>query len=162
MTSQAKKEILKQECYANFPYLIEITDNTSGDVLRYVNMDCDVNAEIDGTTQTFNAHAFSLQTFTYSEDKISNGTLTLYDSALEIIPIVRSATERFTIRFVKKINYLADDTWTLETIDDVQGYLTDFSWGDDGTVSCSIAFDEDMDIVMPIDKFDSVNCPALF
>jgi hypothetical protein len=162
MTSTAKKEILKQQCYANFPYLIIISEETSGTELCYANMDSDVDVTIDGEVKTFSAHAFSLSTFTYSEDKISNGSLTLYDSALEIIPIVRNVNKRFSIRFVKKINYQKDGEWTMETIDDVQGTLSDFSWSDDGTISCSIVFDEDMDIVMPIDKFDSVNCPALF
>ncbi len=158
ISAQAKKEILKQNCHANFPYFIEITNGDNGEVYRYVNMD---ESQLY-LGNVYEAAAFDIKPFEQTQEKISNGTLTLYDASLNLVPIVRESVEPFTIRFTAAVRYESTSSWSCESIEENQATLGDFSWSNGNEISCTMIFDEDMDISMPCDKFDEVTTPGLY
>ena len=164
MNNIAEKEILKRECYALFPYLITITDTTTEEVFNYVNMDSDLDVEVDGETVTFEGKAFSVEPGKKSEDDIGDGSLTIYDVATEWIPRIRnkSLEHIYEIEFKSMIKYMDNGSWELEILSNENYTLKDFSWSDNGAIKCTMVFDENMDINMPIDTLDSLICPALF
>lgn len=164
MTINANREMTKTDCQAMFPYLISITDKDSGEVYRYANTDFDIETDIKGETCTFEGKAFSVVPSEKSDNKIGNGSLIIYDAAIEWIPRIRSKSvaNRYELEFISVIRYLNDGSWELEKIENERYTLSNFSWSDNGEISCTMVYDEDMGILMPMDKLDSVNCPALF
>lgn len=164
MSVRTEREMMKADCQAMFPYLIAITDRDTGEVYRYSNTDFDIEAEADGETQVFEGKAFSVVPSEKNDNKIGNGSLTIYDAATEWIPRIRSKSisNRYALEFVSAIRYMADGGWKLEKLENECYTLSNFSWSDDGAISCTMVYDEDMEILMPVDKLDSVNCPAVF
>lgn len=158
LSAKAKQKISRLECFAMFPYLIEVT-LASGTVYRYANCDKDINYNDNGTLKTFLAGWFDIDRPEEKENEISNGTLTVSSIDDTFKSVIRTEGKRATIRFVATILY--DDNNSIETIEPIEDReftLTDASWNDT-SISWTMVFDVINDVTIPCDEATSVKCP---
>lgn len=158
LSARAKQKLSRLECFAMFPYLIEVT-LSNGNVYRYANCDRDITYNENGTVKNFLGGWFEIDRPEEKENEISNGTLTISAIDETFKMIIRTQNKRATIRFVATILY--DDNNNIEFIEpleDREFTLTDASWNDTA-ISWTMVFDIINDITIPCDTATSVKCP---
>jgi len=155
LSNSAKKEILKQQARASFPYLIEISNET--ELYRYCNSDEDILFE----GNLYESCYFTIQPPEKSDDKIGDGKLSLSIIDTVWIKRIRETQSRYNLHFVAIIDYKDDSNQrTFEKIENLNFILTSADW-EDTVITWTMKFDEDMDIMMPIDKMTELVCPAI-
>lgn len=160
VSNLAKKNMLRMEAYAKFPYLIEVTTAT-GTVYRFANSDEDITFNDDGTEKTFSAGWFTIQPPDIQESEIGDGTLTISALDSSWIKVIRTETKRATLRFVACIIYNdTNEIETVEPIEDTEYKLTEADW-DETSISWTMVFDENMQINIPCDTGTTQKCPAV-
>lgn len=143
---------------ASFPFLIEVwkpSDPTN--VERYVNATEDKVFE----EHTFVASSFRVTPPEKTENGIKDANITISTIDQTWIEKVRTANERYKIRFLAVVNYEEDETEYIEKLDDITFTLTNATW-QETTIQFTMKFDEGMDVNMPCQKLDQFVCPALF
>lgn len=158
MTELAKQQILRQQMHAKFPYFIKIEHPDYG-TFYFVNSDDDMEYD----NQTYTACCFSINPPDKTESKIGDAQLnfsSIYNNR-EWVKKIRNTVKRGTITVMAMIVYTAQNTVDgIEPIYDTEFILTNVSW-DESNLAWTMKFDEGMDILMPCDKLDEINCPAI-
>lgn len=158
----AQQKILRQQAKIMFPYFIEITSSEYG-TFYYVNADEDREyTDENGITHTYTACCFTIQPPDKTESKIGDAKITfsaIYNNS-EWIKKIRQMEERATIRIVAAIIYENGNEEGIEPIYNTEFTLADCSWNE-SEISWAMKFDEGMDIIMPCDVMDEINCPAI-
>ena len=142
---------------ASFPFLIEVwkpSDPTN--IERYVNATEDKVFE----EHTFTASSFRVTPPEKTENGIKDASITISTIDQTWIEKVRTANERYKIRFLAVVDYY-DEIETIEKLDDITFTLTNATWKET-TIQFTMKFDEGMDVNMPCQKLDQFVCPALF
>lgn len=159
MTPKSKKEILKQQTRAKFPYLIEITlpDN---EVYRYNNTDDNI---------TYENNVFSSAYFYLTPPKENNGVLS--DTTISISAIdqewikkirkIPANSPRATIRYVAMIKYDEGNNSYLDPCEDNIFYLSNANWND-YTITWSMTLDDVMSIKIPCDVASPLNTTGAY
>lgn len=157
ISNKAKKEILKQNVRASFPYLIEIIDNDTNEKFRYAN--CDENVIYN--KEVYEAAFFIVQPPEQTYDKIGDGRLTLSIIDTQWIRRIRQQkNKRFSIVFVALMDYMENGTRVFESLSSWTYILTLADWSET-EVTWTMKFDDNMDIMMPVDKMTELICPGL-
>lgn len=154
ISALAKQKMLRMECYAKFPYLIEVTHNDT--VYRYANSDTDITFE----GNTFSSAWFSLKAPERSENKIGNGSLSFSTIDQVWIEKIRNSDEKPKLRFVAIIEYDNDGLPCIETLEDLKFTLIKPSWNET-SISFTMQFDERMDVKVPLIECNSRTTPAI-
>lgn len=170
LTNKGKQQILRQQMHARFPYLIKI-DWLNGTVSRYINADEDMDfdeydVENDvTTTETYEAHTFSLIVPSSDSKGYGNGTLNLsrLDDNTNLIAILRTLEngKRPTIEITGIIDYVDGLVEGTEVFYDAKYYLTNPSWGDNTDITFTIKTDEGLDVQMPCDSMNEITCAGV-
>lgn len=156
MTPVSQQKMVQMETYAEFPYLIEITE-PNGTVHRYANSSKDI---------TFEEHLFESTFFTLSppertQEGIKDATITISTIDQTWIEKVRNNQERFRIRFIAVITYDENNNPVVEKIDEINFVLTRANWNQN-TLQWTMKYDDWMDINIPITKCTAYVTPAIF
>lgn len=155
MTPAAKYELLRMNARARFPYLIKITNEDLG-MFLYTNTD----REIEYEGETYKPAYFEIVPPERSESSIGDSKLTISAIDGEWIAAIRSTQKRSTCRFIACIEYKgAGNVLVIEPIEDNEFLLTAAQW-DDLTVSWTMIFDDNMNIMVPCDVANSLNFPG--
>ena len=154
----AKQTILRQQMQASFPYLIKITwaDGTSS---YYCNSD----ENITFNSQTYNACVFSVTLPDVKESNFGKGNFKFsrLGNNSSVIRKVRENHERAFIEITGAIRYKNGSSFTIESIYDVEFYLTNPTWGDDTDVSFTLSMDDNLELQMPCDDLDEITCAGV-
>lgn len=150
----AKKEILRMQTQAKFPFLIKIVHEDLG-TFRYVNSDDSVVYE----NETYEPAFFSIRRGARSEGTIQNAELTLSAIDQEWIVKIRTTQKRAKIYFVAAIIHGTPDV--VEPIEIEEYTLQTASWND-LQITWEMIFDENMDVLIPSDIATSSKNPAVW
>jgi len=154
MTPSAKKEMLRMETQAKFPYLIKIVHEDLG-TFRYAN--CDEAVEYND--EIYEPAFFSVRRGARSEGTIQNAELSLSAVDQEWIVKIRSTQKRAKLYFVAAIVY--GTPIEVEPIEIEEYGLKVASWND-LEISWEMIFDENMDVLIPSDVATSSKNPAVW
>ena len=142
---------------ASFPFLIEVwkpSDPTN--IERYVNASEDKTFE----NHTFTASSFTIQPPEKTESGVKDATITISTIDQTWIEKVRTANERYMIRFIAVVDY-ENGSEVIEPIDDITFSLTNATW-QESTLQFTMKFDDGMSVNVPCQKLDQFVAPALF
>ena len=157
MNANVQNLLVQNDVPASFPYLIEVWKGASGTKERYVNASEDKVFE----GHTFTASSFIVQPPEKSESGVKDATITISVIDQYWIEKIRTANERYKIRFVAVIDYDDDGTEEIESLDDITFTLTNATWAE-STVQFTMKFDDGMNVNVPCQKLDQFVAPALF
>ena len=159
MTTKALHEMLRQDTQAKFPYLIHISHKTLGN-WYYCN---------SGESIAFNGHTYKPALFSIeSPEKTSTSmkdtrlTLSIVDSEGDdwIANIRNSGNTRFEMEMSAVILYYDDSALpVVEELESNSFVLTEASW-EDISVSWNVVFDDNMNLLVPIDVAGAANVPG--
>ena len=152
--------LVQNEIPSSFPFLVEVwktSDTEHEEIERYVNATED---------KEFEGHTFTASSFTVTPpERTENGMKDAQNAFSTIdqtwIANVRTAKERYKIRFIAVIDYEEDGTEVIEALDDVTFTLVNATW-QETTIQFTMKFDDGMAVNMPCQKLTSFICPALF
>lgn len=172
MNNAVKNLLVQTDIPASFPFLIEVwaeSDTQKTNVERYVNASEDkqftetvlINGVPTTVTNTFTASYFKVQPPEKSESGVKDATISFSTVDQTWIEKVRSATERFKVRFIAVIDYDENGSEVIEPIDDITFTLTNATW-QETVLQFTMMFDNAMSIIMPCHRLDQFVCPALF
>jgi len=158
MNSKSKKEVLRQQTRAKFPYLIEIT-TPDNQVFRYNNTDEDITYE----GNTFKASYFYLTPPKETNGVLSDTTISISCVDQEWIKRIRqyTNTNRCTIRYVAVIMYEEDGTSYIDPCEDNTFFLAKADWND-LTITWSMTLDDVMSIQIPCDVASPLNSTGAY
>lgn len=161
LSAYAKRQMLKMETHAKFPYLIEITHYTSktdtvGTIYRYANSDEDITFE----GNVYQASCFSIKKPERKPESISDASITISAIDQQWIYKIRQTQKRAKIRFVAVILDPENPNGNIEVIDDIDFDLSKSNW-DDSQITWTMEFDTIGDIKVPCEVIDERICPAL-
>ena len=145
LSAKAKSKIVRQEVFAKFPYLVEITlDN--GLVYRYANCDEDMIYN----NNVYEACCFSITPPNRDNSSISDGTLTISAIDQFWIEKIRNSNGRAKIKFIACIDYNDNGIKKVEEIEQIEFILTNVKWNE-VQITWTMMFDEKMTIQIPCD-----------
>ena len=147
--SKLKKELLKTEKTASFPFLIHIHNDDLGDFYY-----CNYHNDIEYGGKTYKSRYFEINPPEKTQERIGNATLSFSVANTEWVEKIRETQKRSTIEFVGAVIY--DDN-TVEPIEDNKFTLTSAQWNE-SMLTWEMVFDENMDILIPCDVMNSLNC----
>lgn len=159
MTTKAAHEMLKQETQAKFPYLIHISHKSLGDWYY-----CNSSESIDFNGRLYKPALFSIESpeKTASSMKNTRLTLSIVDSEGDdwIANIRNAGSARFEMEMSAAILYYDDDANpVVEELERNSFVLTDASW-EDVSVSWNVVFDDNMNLLVPMDVAGAANVPG--
>lgn len=158
MNSKSKREIIKQQTRAKFPYLIEITmpDN---EIVRYNNTDEDITYE----GNVYKAGFFYLTPPKENNGVISDTTITISAIDQYWIKKIRNASpfSKSTIRYVAVIMYDEDGTSYIDPCEDNTFFLSKANW-DDFSITWSMTLDDVMTVQIPCDTASPLNTTGAY
>lgn len=152
LKGKTKKALQRATIQAQFPFLIEITNEDLG-TFYYANCDEDISYE----GKTFKACYFELSPPQQTSTTIGNASISISSVDQEWIAKIRSTAKRSRLRFISTIVYDEDGQRYVEPIEDMEFMLTKATWTET-TIEWSMEFDDKMDIIMPCDIADSWSC----
>jgi hypothetical protein len=155
MTNKAEQLIARQQTYAKFPFLIEITHETFG-IFRYANSDEDITYE----GETYKAAYFTIAPPDKDGGKIGDGQLSISAVDQFWIEKIRTTQIAAKIRFIAAIDYDDGTVSGVEPIEEMDFTLRSVGWNED-VITWAMIFDENMSILVPCDKATALKCPGV-
>ena len=156
MTPATARLVSQQRTTARFPYLVKITHPDFAPML-YANAQMDI--KYGG--EVYNAASFSIQPPDRDGSKIGDATLTI--SAVDQVwpEKIRSTQKSAKIQFIAVIIYDSDGSSVagIEALEENSFTLRGASWNEIA-VTWQMAFDENMEIIIPADKCNAMTCPG--
>ncbi len=151
---------MRLNCYAKFPYLIEIKYYNTNDELiteRYAN--CSQDLTYKG--KVYKSAVFSIKPPDRTNSSISDGEFKYSAVDQTMIMKIRELKKRAKIRFIACIMYKDDNSVDfIDPIDDITFTLTKCSW-DENTIKWTMMFDDRMNLQVPCDTATIQKVPAL-
>lgn len=156
LSNKSKKEILRMETSASFPYLLEIEHEDYG-IFRYANVTNKDGVTFEGNV--YESASFTITPPEHTQDGYTDATLSLSCIDQEWIMKVRNTNKRAKARFVASIVRIDDGNIVVEAIDDFTFELSEVSWTD-AVMTWKMIFADPFDIQVPVDVANSENCPG--
>lgn len=156
MNSKSKKEILRQQTQAKFPYLIEIT-TPDGEITRYCNSDEDI--EFEG--EVYKASFFYITPPKETNGVLSDTTISISAIDQQWIKKIRKYKEKSFIRYIAVIMYEENGTSYIDPCEDNTFILSKATWND-LTITWTMTLDDVMSIQIPCDVASPLNTTGAY
>lgn len=147
MNTKLKRELLKTERTATFPYLVHIHNDDLGD-FYYVNYYKDITYN----GQVYKASCFAIDPPDKTESNIGNATFSFPIVDQVWIEKIRQTQVRSKMEFVGIVIY---EDETIEPMEENNFVLTSASWNE-SVVTWQMIFDDNLDILIPCDIMNSL------
>lgn len=151
MNEKLKKELLKNRKTSLYPYLVHINNEDFGDFYF-----TDYYNSVTYDEKTYESANFQITPSERTQSGIGNAQFSFSVVDQKWIEKIRNTQKRSTINVISVIIY--DDN-TVEPIEENNFVLTSINW-DESSAIWDMVFDDRMDILIPCDVINGLNCPG--
>lgn len=139
-----------------FPFLLEI-DHPDYGIFRYANVTDKKGVEFEGNV--YERASFIITPPEMTQNGYTDAQLSLSCIDQEWIIKIRNTSKKAKARFVASIVRTDGNDVVVEALDDLPFELTEASWNE-AVITWKMVFTDPMDISVPVDVLNIVNCPG--